>query len=554
MKNRVICLSTLKAKHFFFQGADSYGEKKSSIRLRKSLWAAYLSIALLLIGLNFLSLYFFNSLGADLKNHFYIKIFFTTQVLIDLLLFVSLFFFFFMEQKRIQYVTVMTKDLQKRSRELDTLAHVDSLTGLPNRYSFIQELEHTIQSIRGQNVKLIVGLLDIDEFSRINDTYGYKVGDELLRKIPQLLGVEYRENFYFSRLFADEFGFFMKGVLPQADVQDLLKQMIESFEQPLKILDREIKVSISIGLVSYQRSKESKDTAETLLVDCDMALYSAKTNGKNMFKFFTKEIRNNVERRHAIDYAMQFGLSHREFEVFYQPQVSVKTKKIVGLEALLRWKSPKLGSVSPDEFIPIAENNRLILKLGRFVLSQAISDFLKFKKSTGLNDLTLSVNVSTLEIRDHSYLNDLIRLVNQSGLLGTDLYLEITESIFIEKVQEVVEIINQIKKAGVKFALDDFGTGYSSMKYLKNLSVELIKIDQHFIKNLPEDPENCTIVKSMIDLAHHLNMKVLAEGVETKEQFEYLKEVGCDQAQGFYFYHPMSFKNLESLISGAVDA
>ncbi len=546
MKNKMMFNPADRLSQAFFEGLGRHKKKGVKIGIKNYVWGIYLLIVFISIILSFSNVYFLNVFYPSFKNHMYGQFFLISQVFIDVGLFFSMFFLFFMEKKMVQDVAEMTCDLQERGRELNKLAHIDTLTALPNRHSFIQELDHRIAKMEGQNSILIVGLIDIDDFSRINDTYGYQVGDELLKEVSRVLGADRGADFYLARLFADEFGFSMMGAFKPEEVEALLESMLRAFDKPLDILGREIKLSISIGLVSYQGTK---DTSETLLVDCDIALYCAKTNGRNRFKFFTKEIRDQVERRHAIDYAMQLALDHQEFEVFYQPQVDVQTKQIVGLEALLRWHSRSLGEVSSDEFIPIAESNRLILKLGRFVLSQAILDFLALKKLSLFPDIKLSVNVSTLEIRDPEYLLYLTQTIDQERFVGSDLYLEITESILIEKVQDTVEIINQIKKVGVKFALDDFGTGYSSMKYLKSLSVELLKIDQYFIKNLPHDPENCTIVKSMIDLAHHLKIKVLAEGVETQEQFEYLKAVGCDQAQGFYFYRPMNFHAAQVLIS-----
>jgi diguanylate cyclase (GGDEF)-like protein len=464
----------------------------------------------------------------------------TTGIVIDTLLLLLFIALARSNRKSINYANEVTKHLQKKTKALDKLAHFDALTELPNRRSFLQQLNRAITEAETNMTKVAVLFMDIDDFKFINDSYGHHIADKLLVMLSKLLS-PLLEGFdcYLSRLSGDEFGLIIVDIQDVNEITQAIGSALQNVNQAIMLDAHEITPSISAGIACYP---DNGTTTNDLITNADIAMYRAKQTGKNNYKIYNKSIDNQLKRNHALDGAIRDALSNNEFTLVYQPQIDIQTNKLIAAEALLRWDSAQLGPVSPEEFVPIAESNGLIVEIGKWVIERASKDLLAMKQQhSEFKHLRMAINASARELEQSNYMPYIRSVFEKYGLNPSNFEFEVTESSLMKNIMESSKTIDAIKNMGSSIALDDFGTGYSSMKYLNTLSISILKIDKFFISEISQDSDAHTIVNAMIQLAHNLGLKVLAEGVETREQLDYLKKQQCDYVQGYYFSKPLSY-------------
>jgi diguanylate cyclase (GGDEF)-like protein/PAS domain S-box-containing protein len=435
---------------------------------------------------------------------------------------------------------VQRKADQERIRQL---AHYDPLTGLPNRTLLADRSEHAISIAQRGGTPLALIFLDLDHFKNVNDSLGHRVGDELLKALSQRLRAVVREQDTVSRLGGDEFIL----VLPGTDAEGaahVASKLLETAAQPYHLERHELTITPSIGIALFPHDGADFDT----LSKCaDAAMYRAKQDGRNTFRFFTPEMQARSDRTLQLENALRRALERQQFELHYQPQMALADGRIVGAEALLRWRHPELGMVSPGEFIPIAENSGLILPIGEWVLRSAARQARAWMDA-GLPQLSVSVNLSAVQFRQ-AHLPDLVgRILQEAGLPPERLELELTEGAAMEDPRAAIAMMDSLHERGIRMAIDDFGTGYSSLSYLKRFQAYKLKIDQSFVRDITVDPEDRAIVGAIISLAGALGLQTIAEGVETEGQLAFLREHGCHEVQGYLFGRPMAAAEFERLV------
>lgn len=431
--------------------------------------------------------------------------------------------------------------------KLKKLAHYDPLTDLPNRFSFIETLTKSIKNIDKLYKNLTMCFLDLDNFKLVNDQMGHSTGDLVLKHIARIITESVTSSDYYARLGGDEFGIILYNRKDMSEINSIVEKLIDAINQPIYIGQSVIHISVSIGIASYPISGT---TSEELIKNADIAMYRAKDFGKNTFAYFNSELNDVIKRIHLIESELQYAIMYNELALYYQPQVSLITKKITGFEVLLRWFNPVLGEVSPSEFIPIAEKNGMIHPIGAWIFKQLAKEYIE-NKTFFSNKLTISINVSVPQLSDNRFYNQLVEFLNTTQLIGySRVILEITETAFIHKPKETIAMMQMISKLGVSFALDDFGMNYSSLHYLKNLPISQIKIDCLFVKSMTKNKNDFHIVKTILQLANGLGLPTVAEGVETHEQFHYLTIMKCTYAQGFYLYKAMPLVKLLECVAG----
>ena len=439
-------------------------------------------------------------------------------------------------KKTLKYAKEVTKDLNDKTIALDKLAYIDQLTGLPNRTAFFLKLESSLEKAKKNNIVLAICIIDIDDFKRINDSRGYEVGDDFLRRIGNFFTTLANNNSYVARLGADEFGLIVKNVKSHKNLLSYLARyesmsQSQSFSQPLSL-----PLSISIGAAIFPSAGA---TAKDLYISADIANNAAKVGGKNQCVIFNEGLSYRVKRHHELDFSIRQALKKKEFSLVYQPQLDLVSHQLVGFEALMRWKNGLLGDVLPNEFITIAEENGKILEMGRWLIQQVCTDLEYFKTKTKNDSIKISLNSSIVEILDPDYVLNFEKTLETSSIQGNELCVEVTESVLMADPAKVIKTLNAIRGLDIKISLDDFGTGYSSLQYLKDLPVSMLKIDKSFVDDL-HNPDSKIIVQNIIQLGQGLGLKVLAEGAEEANQIKILQELGCDYVQGYYFYKPMS--------------
>jgi diguanylate cyclase (GGDEF)-like protein len=441
-------------------------------------------------------------------------------------------------------VTETTASLKKAMLDLEKMAHFDPLTDMPNRRSFLENLSLAIARASRNNTLMAVCIIDLDDFKQINDRLGHPHGDALLKKIPALFAPALRKTDFVARLGGDEFGLILENVHSPMYVQTIVARLTENLTQSIKILNTEVNTSLSVGIAMFPHTG---NTAEILIKHADIAMYRAKQSGKSTYQFFNEQINRQITRLQAIDTQMHRALENHEFHLFYQPQFDAKSRQLIGAEALLRWENGVLGEVHPTEFIPVAEENNMIKIIGEWVLRKACEDF-KRLQSAMKKKITLSVNISIKQLENDSLFDLISQLSEEYHFHKNPITLEITESSLLKNPDQTIQLLHRMQPYGVQFALDDFGTGYSSMLYLKSMPISIIKIDQRFIQNVLINKNDLEIVNATISLAKALRYQTVAEGVETKEQYEYLVDAGCDIIQGHYFAKAMSIEELTTTI------
>jgi diguanylate cyclase (GGDEF)-like protein len=426
------------------------------------------------------------------------------------------------------WVTTL-EDFTERRRadeQIAHLAHYDALTDLPNRVLFRDQLERELKKI-GRGGQLAVLYIDIDEFKSVNDSLGHPVGDELLKAVALRLSGCVRESDFVARLGGDEFAIVQTAVSNPADVMDLVIRIYQAIRVPVECLGHQLVTDASIGIALAPQDGTDLDQ---LLKNADLAMYGAKSDGRRTYRFFEREMDARVRARRALELDLRQAIVDGQFEIAYQPIVDLKSGAISGCEALLRWRHPERGMVSPGEFIPVAEDIGLINQLGEWVLEQAC-----FEAAIWPENIRLAVNVSPVQFRTHTLALHVASALASSGLPANRLELEITEAVLIRDDEAALAILHQLRAVGVRIALDDFGTGYSSLSYLQRFPFDKIKIDRCFVTDLAEPDGSSSIVQAVVNIASARNMTTTAEGVETEAQKELLRTLGCTEMQGYLF-------------------
>lgn len=430
------------------------------------------------------------------------------------------------------------RDLLLSQKELEYLSLHDVLTDLPNRRLFNQRLEQAIRKARRHCSRLAVFFLDLDEFKQVNDTLGHDVGDQLLSKIAsRLLGTQEFNPLITARLGGDEFTVLLEDSNGKHDIAAAAEQVLNLFRTPFTCFDYELSTTVSIGIALFP--DDGKDTV-TLIKHADMAMYRAKENGRNTYSFFSQglavTVKNRIDRMNALRKAVH---DLDEFHLLYQPKICLRTGRAKSAEALIRWQSPALGFVRPDQFIRLAEEANLILPLGAWVIKQAFSDFMFFQEN-GSPVKKMCVNVSGIQLIRSDIVATIQEAMAGTGMRPEYIELEITEGSLATKEKRALEALTRLREMGIDLAIDDFGTGYSSMSYLQQLPVTRLKIDKSFIDNLSDSEKNRAIVQTIISLAETFELHTTAEGVETAEQVKILQQLGCNEIQGYFYAKPLS--------------
>ena len=439
------------------------------------------------------------------------------------------------------------RDITERKRnekKINQMVYLDPLTGLPNRLLLNDRLSLAMDQAAQNKHSLSIMFIDLDRFKYINDTLGHAVGDQLLievaKRIQSLLG----KHDTLSRQGGDEF----IVLLPQTNAVEVTKRakaIVDALNQSLIVEDQELYITPSIGISMYPT--DGKDI-DTLIKNADTAMYQVKERGKNNFQFYTLKMNEAVSRRMMVEVGLRKALERNEFTIAYQPQIEVNSNKIIGAEALLRWNHPEWGNISPAEFIPIAEETGLILQIGEWVLKEACLQNKEWQDQ-GYKPLRVAVNISSRQFQQSDLLDRIKNILKETRLAAHYLELELTESI-IQDSKHAVGKMQQLKDMGIHLSIDDFGTGYSSLNYLKTFPIHTLKIDQSFTRNIYADPKDASLVETIITMAHNLNLKVIAEGVETEEQLQFLQQKQCNEAQGYYFSRPISAEGLSGMLEG----
>lgn len=430
------------------------------------------------------------------------------------------------------------------AEKMSYLAEHDFLTDLPNRLLLTDRITQALNMARRKNSRVAILYLDLDHFKKINDTLGHDIGDQLLMMLSKKLQACLRNMDTISRQGGDEFVVLLTEFDSPATPVTIANKLLETTSGTFKIGTHELNVSASIGISMYP---EDGDSADALMKNADAAMYYAKSLGRNNFQFFTKQLSAKIAEQIELENSLLRAVNHNEFKLVYQPKVLLKTGEIIGAEALIRWHHPEKGIVSPDIFIPIAEDTGLIKMIGKWVLSQACEQNKRWQ-AAGLSAIPIAINVSTVELKQTSYLQQVSKALMQSGLEAQFLELEVTETVAIDGDEEGVRELHALRELGVKLSIDDFGTGYSSLSYLKRLPVDNVKIDKSFVRDIQSDANDAAIVNAIIKMSHSLSFSVIAEGVETLAQLQFLKEAGCDEIQGYFVSQPLSAEAFAMLL------
>lgn len=444
---------------------------------------------------------------------------------------------------------------KKAEDQIHFLAYYDSLTGLPNRYFFRELLKEAIEYATRYKRSFAVAIIDLDDFNRINESLGHNFGDELLKIVSSRLLNILRSSDYVARIYddeepiarmgGDEFIVLIQELDSVLNASHVARRILDELSQPYELVGREVFITTSIGIALFPDDGED---VENLIKNADTALYHSKKKGKNHFRFYTKSMNETAIELLTLETDLHRAIERQEFLLYYQPKVDLSTRKIIGMEALIRWKTPEGDLISPGKFIPLAEANGLIVPIGKFVLQTACLQN-KMWQEAYTEKISVAINVSGLQFGQKDFVQDVITALKSTNLDPQYLELEITETTIMTDPERAVRNLNELKEVGVQISLDDFGTGYSSLNYLQRLPLDAIKIDISFIRNVVTDFNDAVIVKTIIAMAHNLNMKVIAEGVEDEQQFEFLKEHGCDIIQGYLFSPPLPAENFFDLLT-----
>ena len=428
---------------------------------------------------------------------------------------------------------------EQRARDLATR---DSLTGLLNRRSLIEQLEHAIVRAKRRNEHLALLFLDMDKFKSINDALGHDAGDDLLTQVASRLRGAVRGSDLVARLGGDEFVVLMEGLPSFAAAAEVAKKIIGVCASPFEVRSQSVRTSASVGIGMFP---QDGDTVQDLMRSADLAMYHAKQERRGSMQFFHEELNARLIERRQLEHELQHALEHEEFELYYQPKVDVRSGEVAGVEALLRWHHPRLGVLSGGQFMPAAVETGQVVQIGQWVIASACAQARRWRDADdGFLSLPIAVNIAIPQI--YADLPKVIySALREYNVPPSSLQLEITESLVIRDVEKATSVLREISESGITIAIDDFGTGYSSLSVLKALPIDILKIDRSFVRDLGKNLDDNAIVEAVVNMARALALRVVAEGVETEEQLEILRELGCDEHQGYLFSKPLPAHALE---------
>jgi diguanylate cyclase (GGDEF)-like protein len=442
-------------------------------------------------------------------------------------------------------IGILGQEFNQMMDVISELTYYDPLTNLASRKVFEEQLDLAITHSKRNKENLAVMIIGIDKFKKVNDAFGLSMGDKVLKEISRRINGSIREEYLLSRITGDEFAVFFPEVENEKHVIRYVERILEVIKKPLIIDNNEIHVSASAGLAFYPKDGICKDG---LLKNATIALSRSKQKGAGTYQLYTPLMKEEILEQMELEKMMPKGIENGEFKLYYQPIIDVKTLSIIGMEALVRWNHPVLGMISPEKFIPIAEENGFIVTLGEWVLKTACRQN-KAWQNAGFKKIFVSVNISLRQFQNKNFVKMIKDILNETSFDSKYLGLEITESIAMENEDYTIEVLRELKDMGLYLAIDDFGTGYSSLGYLNKFPIDTLKIDKSFIKTLMDEKENSApIASSIIALGHNLNLKITAEGVETMDQFKYLKKQNCDAIQGYLFSKPLTSDEFEDLL------
>ena len=426
-------------------------------------------------------------------------------------------------------------DKKNAEQQIEFLSSHDALTGLPNLMLFKDRIENAIALAARSNSKVAMINLDLDNFKLLNESFGHAVGDELLVSAAALLKSCLRETDSICRRGGDEFIIMLTNMIDTEAISTVVDNIFKKISTPLQLGDRTVSLSCSIGIAVYP---DDGDNFEALLNPAGKAMIKAKEDGRNTYRYFTEQLNTDSLEYLRIAHALREAIEYNQFELYYQPQIDMISGRVIGAEALIRWNHPGEGQVQPGRFINIAEQTGLIVKIGEWVLHEACRQAMVWQKA-GLPAITMAVNVSAVQFR-RGDIEKLVQIeLERSGLLPQYLELELTESVLLHNMDQMQAILTKLKDLGVKLAIDDFGTGYSSLAYLKKFKIDRLKIDQSFVRDIATDPNDAAIIRAIVQMAHTLNLRAIAEGVEDQEMLRQLRDCLCDEVQGYYLARPM---------------
>jgi diguanylate cyclase (GGDEF)-like protein/PAS domain S-box-containing protein len=453
---------------------------------------------------------------------------------------------------KVQNLIIIISDITERKvieRRIHNLAYFDSLTGLPNRTQMYERLDKMVISAGKTNTCIAVLFLDLDRFKPINDSMGHPAGDQVLKEVANRLHNCIKKQDLVSRMGGDEFTIVLSDQKNSDSAANIAvkvgERILHSLQQPFFIEKKELFLTASLGIAIFP---DDGRTVTELLKNSDMAMYHAKDDGRNNVQFFDEQMNKKAVELLEMENDLRHAIDRGELELYYQPQYAAADCTMQGVEALLRWHHKTKGMIPPNYFIPIIEDTGLIIPIGEWVLRQACSDMAKWQKNNiAVN--RIAVNVSARQFKQPGFIDLVKEVITESSIDPSQLELELTESILIDNVEHTLDVLTRLRAMGVRMAIDDFGTGYSSLNYLKQFPVDTLKIDQSFIRNLPDNKDDAQITRTIISMAHNLGLGVIAEGVETKEQLEFLQQVQCEEVQGYYFSRPIPDNSLVKLIN-----
>ncbi|MDC3425877.1 EAL domain-containing protein [Aquibacillus sp. 3ASR75-11] len=447
------------------------------------------------------------------------------------------------EEEETQVLCVATDITERKEQEEKIRFHAyhDDLTNLPNRKMFFKRLEEELEDAKEKQEILAVLFLDLDGFKQVNDTFGHNVGDRLLQVISERIGSCIREKDTVFRLGGDEFTVILQNIEDKHVAAESAKSMMDMLTKPYEIEGNTFVMTTSIGISIYP---DNGLDSSSLTKYADMAMYQGKQQGKNTYRFYTTDMESDITNNIRLKMELRNALEKNQFFIHYQPKVSLESEQIEGVEALLRWEHEELGLVSPNEFIPVIEETGMIHAIGEWILKTVCTQH-KVWRDQGYPTLKVAVNLSPIQLKDPDIIEKITDILQETNMEPEWLEFEITETSLIENKKEATKILKKLRKMGIRIAIDDFGTGYSSLHLLKRLPVDILKIDRAFI----QDNDDHAILESILEMAKKLQLTVVAEGVETKEQLDYLKDQYCQEAQGFFISHPLSKEKLESFVN-----
>lgn len=433
-------------------------------------------------------------------------------------------------------------EIQER---LSHLAHYDTLTDLGNRVLLRNRLDAAIEQAQRNGHLVALLYLDLDRFKTINESLGHSIGDNLLKAVGQRLHDCIRKGDTIARLGGDEFTVLLPFVHDVGAPAHVARNLLEALRPPVAVDGHEVFISASIGITVYPDDGQS---AETLLKNADLAMYRAKSTGGDSYEFFTEDMTLLTVKRLDMEHKLRYALERNEFSLHYQPRADIQSGKVCGLEALLRWQQPELGSLAPAEFIPVLEDTGLIIPVGEWII-QSVCAYAQSLRRAGFDALRFAINLSPRQFRDKSLVGSIRQSLQDSGLDHRYLELELTENLLIENIDTTIAMLNELHDLGIHISIDDFGTGYSSLAYLKRFPIDTVKIDRTFVRDVVTDVDDKAIVNAIIGMSRSLGFSVTAEGVETKEQLEFLRLQGCNELQGFFLSPPLNTEDLERWLS-----